>query len=58
MKKFVSLFFTLVLCCALISAVAEGNGVTEDIIAKLPEPGWVLDSVNGAGQRERRGMAG
>ncbi len=48
MKKLVSLFFTLVLCCALIPAVAEGNGVTEDIIAKLPEPGWVLDSVNGA----------
>ena len=41
MKKLVSLFFTLVLCCALIPAVAE-------VIAKLPEPGWVLDSVNGA----------
>ncbi len=48
MKKLVSLLVTLVLCCALIPAVAEGNGAAEDIIAKLPEPGWVLDSVNGA----------
>ena len=49
-KKLISVLLALVLCGALFPAAAEDASPdgTEDIIAKMPEPGWVLDSVNGA----------
>lgn len=52
MKKLVSLLLILALCCLLVPALGEAGAESaaddEEIIAKLPEPGWVLDSVYGA----------
>ena len=48
MKRFVSVILATALCCMLVSAAWAEAGTDDEIIAKMPEPGWVLDSVNGA----------